>query len=85
MKADKDAEIYDAEHVAAIAEFNEKAALARVAKLEAALPVIEQMLLEVEAAIHRGPSWYTHGKGGMADQVLLHVQKVRAVLKDAPR
>ena len=34
--ADKDAEIYDAEHVAAIAEFNEKAALARVAELEAA-------------------------------------------------
>ena len=38
--ADKDAEIYDAEHVAAIAEFNEKAALARVAKLEAALTKI---------------------------------------------
>ena len=41
MKADKDAEIYDAEHVAAIAEFNEKAALARVAKLEAALESIK--------------------------------------------
>lgn len=52
---------------------------ARVAKLEAALHVVEQMLLEVEAAIHRGPSWYTRGERGMADQVLLHVQRVRTV------
>ena len=37
LVADPHAEIDRAEHVAAIAEFNEKAALARVAQLEAAL------------------------------------------------
>jgi hypothetical protein len=50
-EADKDAEIYDAEHVAAIAEFNEKAALARVAKLE---EVLKECADDLEAEfLHR--------------------------------
>jgi hypothetical protein len=55
MSADKDAEIDHAEHAAAIAEFNEKAALryiatleARVAKLEAALEDIGKQMLMSE-------------------------------------
>ena len=53
--ADKDAEIYDAEHVAAIAEFNEKAALryiatleTRVAKLEAQNKALRARLEELD-------------------------------------
>ena len=74
MKADKDAEIDDAEHVAAIAEFNEKAALARVAKLEAAL--------------RRSPA--TINAEALTDEALGHIERehlheARAVLKDAPQ
>jgi hypothetical protein len=44
---DMDAEIYDAEHVAAIAEFNEKAALRRIAVLDARVAKLEAALREI--------------------------------------
>ena len=47
--ADKDAEIDHAEHVAAIAEFNEKAALRYIAALEARVAKLEAALKEIDA------------------------------------
>ena len=44
--ADKDAEINRAEHAAAIAEFNEKAALRHIAALEARVAELEAALKE---------------------------------------
>ena len=45
--ADKDAEINRAEHAAAIAEFNEKAALRHIAALEARVVKLEAALREI--------------------------------------
>ena len=68
--ADKDAEIDHAEHVAAIAEFNEKAALARVAQLEAALEFeheetkrLREIIMPLRARVAELEAAWTDDKG----------------------
>ena len=72
MSENEDAEIDHAEHVAAIAEFNEKAALRRVAALEA-------RVAKLEAALER---IHPHICAFGSDEELAVVE---AALKDAPQ
>ena len=71
--ADKDAEINRAEHAAAIAEFNEKAALRHIAALEARVAKLEAALKEARIEFEM---WHE------AKNILA---KIDAALADAPQ
>jgi hypothetical protein len=48
--------------------------------IEHQLNVIEQALIELEAASIRGPDWYTRGRSGQLDQCSLWVHKARKAM-----
>ena len=64
-----DAEINRAEHAAAIAEFNERAALRYIATLEARLVKLEALLLDIHNNAYPGDGF---------------AARIKAALKDAP-
>jgi len=53
---------------------------ARIAKLEDALTVCNQFMLEVSHAMQSGPSWYTKGTHGLRQQIYMWIERTRKAL-----
>ena len=56
---------------------------ARIAELDAALDVCNQMILEVNHAQSNGSDWYTKGESGLYQQVSMWIGKASDAIKKA--
>lgn len=77
------ARIAELENEVRLQKSNAGGAYERIAELDAALDVCNQMILEVNHAQSNGSDWYTKGESGLYQQVSMWIRKASDAITKA--